>query len=203
MNTCGPVWTLYGPVWTCMDPAARAVGCVCASMSQSNKPACDGARQGGNGNASTEACFLSRWVRIFSITTGPSMQAMIHPAAGSAGLDVDVEHALQALCPGHGSPALGRRWLLLLIGYFGFGALPPLCRRHPRTVFAVGGEYTVKTRQANPGFGHHGGEPGDEVLRLKRGSFRPGLRAKTPDSLGDSPMQMVRYTSTMGSQIKI
>ena len=56
-----------------IDVAARAVGCV---MSQSNKPACDGARQGGNGNASTEACFLSRWVRIFSIITGSSMQVI-------------------------------------------------------------------------------------------------------------------------------
>jgi hypothetical protein len=36
-----------------------------------------GARQRGHREASAQAPFSSRWVRIFSITTGSSMQAMI------------------------------------------------------------------------------------------------------------------------------
>ena len=45
--------------------------------SQSNKPPCGGARQCGNQVGSTEGSCLSRWMRIFSITAGSSMQAMI------------------------------------------------------------------------------------------------------------------------------
>ncbi len=36
-----------------------------------------GARHGGKRLAAPQAALLSRWVRIFSITTGSSMQAMI------------------------------------------------------------------------------------------------------------------------------
>jgi hypothetical protein len=42
----------------------------------SNKPACGGARDGGKRQGSAEVTFCSRWLRIFSMTTGSSMQAM-------------------------------------------------------------------------------------------------------------------------------
>ena len=48
--------------------------------------------------------------------------------------------------------ALNWRFLILAIRSFRFAALAPLCRRHQRTVFAVRGEYTVKTCQIVSGF---------------------------------------------------
>jgi hypothetical protein len=53
-----------------------------------------------------------------------------------AGLDVDVENALEALCPGQGRSALGRRLFLRLIECFGLVAFAPLGGRYQRTVFA-------------------------------------------------------------------
>ena len=53
-------------------------------MVQSNKPACGGARQGGNRAGSAQASFLSRWVRIFLITSGSWIQAMIRSAPPQA-----------------------------------------------------------------------------------------------------------------------
>ena len=44
---------------------------------QANKLAWGGARDGGKRRAAWEASLRSRWVRIFSITTGSSMQAII------------------------------------------------------------------------------------------------------------------------------
>ena len=44
---------------------------------QANKLACGGARHGGKRRPAPPAALLSRWVRIFSITTGASIQAMI------------------------------------------------------------------------------------------------------------------------------
>jgi hypothetical protein len=47
---------------------------------QANKPACGGAREGGNRAGAVQASLVSRWVRIFLITAGSSMQAMIRSA---------------------------------------------------------------------------------------------------------------------------
>ena len=44
---------------------------------QANKLAWGGARDGGKRRAAWEASLRSRWVRIFLITTGSSMQAII------------------------------------------------------------------------------------------------------------------------------
>ncbi len=52
---------------------------------QSNRLARGGARHGGNREASAAAPFVSRWVRILSITTGSSMQAMILTGPPQAG----------------------------------------------------------------------------------------------------------------------
>ena len=57
-----------------------------------------------------------------------------------AGLDVDVENALQSLRPGHRGPAFGGRLGLRLIERSGFVALAPFGRRHRCTVFAVRGQ---------------------------------------------------------------
>jgi len=51
---------------------------------QSNKPACGGSRHGGSREASAAAPFSWRWVSIFSITTGSSMQAMVLTAPPQA-----------------------------------------------------------------------------------------------------------------------
>ena len=63
------------------NPAAPLVSQPLALLSwlyanQVNKLACGGARHGGKHRAAPPAALLSRWVRIFAITTGSSMQAM-------------------------------------------------------------------------------------------------------------------------------
>ncbi len=50
------------------------------------------------------------------MTSGSSMHAMIRPAAGRAGLDVDPEHPLEALRPRHRGTAFGWRRLLRIRG---------------------------------------------------------------------------------------
>ncbi len=49
-----------------------------------------------------------------------------------AGLDVDVEQLLQALCPGHGCPAFDRCWVMRRICRTGLVALTALGRCHLR-----------------------------------------------------------------------
>ena len=88
-------------------------------------------------------------------------------AAGLAALDVDIEYALEALSPSHRYPAFSRRLLLALIGGFGFVAPAAPRRRHPRTMGAVRCEHPVESDQIDPGLRHQGGQPGDEVQRLK------------------------------------
>ncbi len=51
---------------------------------QSNKPRCGGARVSGSRFVSTKLVFLSRWLRIFSMTTGSSMQAITRSAPPQA-----------------------------------------------------------------------------------------------------------------------
>ncbi len=44
-------------------------------------------------------------------------------------------------------------------------------------MFAVGGEYTVKAGEIDPGLGHQGGQAGDEIQGLKDrmgGAVAPG-----------------------------
>ena len=50
-----------------------------------NQPACGGAREGGNREGAARASLVSGWVRIFLITSGSSMQAMIRSAPPQAG----------------------------------------------------------------------------------------------------------------------
>jgi len=67
------------------------------------------------------------------------------PAAGRAGLDVDLEHALEALCPSHRSPALGRGTVVCLGRCLASCALAPPGLRHLEApVRAVRGEHAVE-----------------------------------------------------------
>ena len=86
--------------------------------------------------------------------------------ADTASFGVDIEHALQALCPAHRYVAcdrLGRFWPRC------FGLITPAApgRRHPRSVLTVGREHTVIARQIHPWFGHQRRQMGNEVQGLE------------------------------------
>ena len=51
-------------------------------------------------------------------------------AAGTARLNVDIEHALEPLSPGHGRTTFAGRLVLRLIRCFGVAAFAPLRRRY-------------------------------------------------------------------------
>jgi hypothetical protein len=85
--------------------------------------------------------------------------------AVGAGLDVDVEYALQALRPGHGGAGFG--------GGFCFGgagtlAVAALSLRDVGALMMVRGKDAVIAREVDTGVGHQGGESGDEVERLEK-----------------------------------
>jgi hypothetical protein len=54
----------------------------------------------------------------------------------------------------------------LIIGRFGLFATPHR-RRYQRPILAVGGKYTQITSEIDPGPGHQGDQPGNEVQRLE------------------------------------
>jgi len=89
------------------------------------------------------------------------------PAAHRAGFDVNAEHALEALCPSHRRPALGRGALVGLGRCLGSSALAPPGLRHLRPVGAVRGEHAVEADEIDSRFGHQRSEPGDEIQRLE------------------------------------
>jgi hypothetical protein len=95
-------------------------------------------------------------------------------AALATSFDVEVEYALQALCPRHRSVALGRGvvgdvWRLALAARFDMltAGLAAFCRGDLRAVFTVEGKNTVKSDEVHSGLGHQGGQPGDEIQGLK------------------------------------
>ena len=90
------------------------------------------------------------------MTSGSSMQAMIRIAPPQAGQvsDVDPEHPLEALRPGHRGTAFGRRRLLRIRGPGVLTAPAPLGRRHARPVLAVWRKDAVETAQVDPWFRH-------------------------------------------------
>jgi len=97
------------------------------------------------------------------MTSGSSMQATDprRPTAGRA--DIDIEHLLQALCPGHRGTAFRCCWFLSLRCRDGLASPTPLGRCHPRAVLAVGREHDVKTRQINSRLRHKRCQPGDKI----------------------------------------
>lgn len=68
-------------------------------------------------------------------------------ASSEAGLDVDVEYALDALCPGHRCPTFGRRLHVSPIGGLRFVALAPLNRCHQGAVCLLFGTLWAKAHQ--------------------------------------------------------
>jgi hypothetical protein len=61
----------------CLACQGRRRWCGAGGRIDQNQRACGGARQGGNRAGSAQAFVLSMWVRIFLITAGSSMQAML------------------------------------------------------------------------------------------------------------------------------
>jgi hypothetical protein len=103
-------------------PATRAAGVMTAPFSaqprsvvagcpgQLNKARCGSARHGGGLGPCCSVVCLCRCVRIFSVTSGYSIHAMIRtPTAGKADLNVDAKDTLEALCPAHRRAAFVRR----------------------------------------------------------------------------------------------
>ena len=88
-------------------------------------------------------------------------------AARPTGLDIDVEHALQALRPRHGGVTLGWRLVLCVIRRAAVVASTPFRRRHERPVPAVRCEHAVEARQVDPGLWDQGGQSSNEVQRLE------------------------------------
>ena len=71
--------------------------------------------------------------------------------AMSAGFHINVKYPFQALCPGHGRPAL--IWRFALPTDFLLSFAPPCwCDLDP--VFAVRCEYAVEAREIDPRFRH-------------------------------------------------
>ena len=88
-------------------------------------------------------------------------------AAGVASSDIDVEHALEALRPGHGGMAFGGCGACECVGGFGFASLASAGRRDQCPVIAVGCEHTMKTSKVDAGLGNQRSEPGDEIQRFE------------------------------------
>ena len=77
---------------------------------------------------------------------------------------IDVEYPFQALCPGHDLMVLFRGFVFDFLTGASFAAFG---WRHIKTVFAVGGKYTVETGQVYSRFRHQCRQLGNEIQRLK------------------------------------
>ncbi len=75
-------------------------------------------------------------------------------AAGLASLDIDVEHALEALRPGHDDMAFGGCPFCKSIGSIGIASLAPAGRRDQCPVIAVGGEYAMEAGKIDARLGN-------------------------------------------------
>jgi hypothetical protein len=84
-------------------------------------------------------------------------------AAGTARLNVDIEHPLETLGPSHGRATFGGRSVLRLIRRFGLTAFATPCGCHLYAMLAVGGEYPVKAREVHARFRNEGGQTRDEI----------------------------------------
>jgi len=75
-------------------------------------------------------------------------------AAGLASLDIDVEHALEALRPGHDDMAFGGCPFCKSIGSIGIASLAPAGRRDQCPVIGVGGEYAMEAGKIDARLGN-------------------------------------------------
>ncbi len=99
--------------------------------------------------------------RVFDTSNHPDSTA-----ADAAGFHIYTEYPFESLCPRHCYVALRGRFLILIRCHF-LAALAPLGRGYPCSMFAVRGEYTVKPRQVDSGFGYQGRQSGNEIHRLE------------------------------------
>ena len=109
----------------------------------------------------------------------------IDAEAGRAGLVIEAEDSLEALCPepapglirGHRSAAFRSRRLLRIRDAGLPTAPPPLSRCHPCAIRAVRREDTVETGEFGPRSRHQGRQARVKQLSRKRGDFLnpPGI----------------------------
>ena len=88
------------------------------------------------------------------------------PAAGRAGVNVDPEHAPQALRLGHCGPVLARRFVVGLGPRLSCCAPAPPGLGHQCPVGAVGRENAVVAGQIHPRPGHQRAQPREQIQRL-------------------------------------
>jgi hypothetical protein len=99
------------------------------------------------------------------------------PPHTALSLDVDVEHALEALRPSHRRPPLGRGAVVCLGRCLACCTLAPPGLGHLRAVRAVRGKHAVEAGEIDARFGHQRGQSCDEIQRLEehvRGTVRVG-----------------------------
>jgi hypothetical protein len=82
-----------------------------------------------------------------------------------AGLDVDIENALEALRPGHRGPPSGGCWRFF--GFPGLVAPAPPGRGDHGAMPAVRGEHAMEAGEVDLGSGHQGRQPCHEIQRIK------------------------------------
>ena len=82
-------------------------------------------------------------------------------------LDIDVEDALEALCPGHGRAPFGRPRVLQCIRQFALIALAPLRPCDQRTMRTVRRKHPVETGEIDARFRHQRRQFCNEVQRLE------------------------------------
>ncbi len=71
------------------------------------------------------------------------------------------------LIRGHGHMTRNRSLLVWLIGYPGFVSFTPLRRCDQHTMLAVGCKHTMIAGEIDPRPGYQGGQPGNEIYRVK------------------------------------
>lgn len=86
-------------------------------------------------------------------------------AGAVASAQVDLEHPLQALRPGHGGTALARGWHLGCTGTTALVAPAPLGRGDLGAVFTVRGKHAVVAREVDARWGDERRQTGDEIQR--------------------------------------
>ena len=86
----------------------------------------------------------------------------------SARLNVNVEHWLESLRPGHGRVTISRRFVLHLISRLKPFAFASFCGRYQRVMLVIGmvrhpDGHTVKSGEVDSWPGHQGRQPGNDV----------------------------------------
>ncbi len=111
-------------------------------------------------------CFFFSQVGQYFVDNFLLLNACDHldgsPTAG-ASLHIDIEHALEPLCPGHGGVTLGRG--LFVNFFFACGSFAPFgwCDYSAPTV--IGGKNSMISREIDSGFGPDRAGPGQPVAQ--------------------------------------